>query len=1094
MICPRCGATVANNKKFCGDCGTPLPWRCTACGGNNPADKRFCGDCGAARGGTSDPLPAAAASPSPERRLVSAMFVELVGSSEIARRLDPKDFRETTGAVHGLVATLVARFNGSVAPYKGDGVLVYFGYPQAHETDAERAIRAGLTIVEAVARLDTLAGPPGTLGVSVGVNSGVVVAGDVVGSGSSLEAAAVGDTPNLAARLQAAATAGAVAISEATRLLVGGLFDYRELTSTKLTGQRAWIVLGESLIDSRYEALRQGQSPLVGRREELELLVRRWEHVKTGEGRVVLVTGEPGIGKSRLVAALEHYLAAESHGRLRFFCSPHHVDTPLHPLIQHIEREAKFQRGDSDTTKWDKLSSLLPPDASLEDKVLLADLLSIPGSDPNLLDNVSPQRRKTLTFAVIIRQMARFAQQKPTLVILEDIQWADPTSIDLLDELVRMVRQLPILLVMTARPEIRPAWVGRPHVTVQLLSGLDRQTSVALIKHVAGERELSAEIVDRIFTRADGLPLFMEELTKTVLNTAQTRDDGDDASPMKTISVDMVPTSLHSSLMARLDRLSTGKEIAQAGAVIGREFSFEAIQGLSPLPTKQLEQTLLALVKAEIIAAHGEPPFATYSFRHALVQDAAYASLLRNRRRAIHLQVAKQLEKNAIGEPTDPQSIARHFAEAGVPDKSIHYYQKAAERVTGRFALAEIVNLLRNALRQIPNLPGSEERQRRELALHLALGRVLIDHEGACSEAVRATFERAHELCHALDDMRSLPRVYDGLVLNYHFIHSEQERIVRYISEMVAVHRRTGDPQAWLMTKRAEGLASLLLGNFESAREEMQQIIEMYDAERDAPGSGMSIRDPKVSACTLQGICLTILGYVDSGAAMSMTGVEHARTLDHAISLNLGLRRACVQGMLVRDTERVTTFSDQLAALRAAYETYKGNWEGTLFHDWAQLQKKPELALFERMQAFLHQLDATGNWALLPFYMTCVAELRGQSGDVTTAMALVDRAAELANTTGSRWCDAEIMRLRACYGARDPEETAGLLRVSLTIAKEQRAKLWEVRAATSLAKLLRDQGDHAAARAVLEPTCEWFREGRKTADVIAARTLLDALK
>jgi class 3 adenylate cyclase/predicted ATPase/energy-coupling factor transporter ATP-binding protein EcfA2 len=1094
MICPRCGATVANNKKFCGDCGTPLPWRCTACGGSNPADKRFCSDCGAARGATSDPLPAAAATPSPERRLVSAMFVDLTGSAEIGRRLDPKDFRETIGAVHGLVATLVARFNGFIAPHKGDGILVYFGYPQAHETDAERAIRAGLTIVEAVARLDSSAGPPGTLSVSVGINSGVVIAGDVVGSGSSLEAAAVGDTPNLAARLQAAATAGAVVISEATRLLVGSLFEYRELISTKLKGQPAWIVLGESLIDSRYEALRQGQSPLVGRREELELLVRRWEHVKTGEGRVVLVTGEPGIGKSRLIAALENYLAAEPHGRLRFFCSPHHVDTPLHPLIQHIEREAKFQRRDSDTTKWGKLSSLLPPDATLEDKVLLADLLSIPGSDRDLLNNLSPPRRKAMTFAVIIRQMASLAQQKPTLVMLEDIQWADPTSIDLLDELVKTVRQLPILFIMTARPEVRPAWVGRPHVTVQLLSALDRRTSVALIQNVAGERELSAEIVDRIFTRADGLPLFMEELTKTVLNTLQTRDDGDNASPIETLSVDMVPTSLHSSLMARLDRLSTGKEIAQVGAVIGREFSFEAMQGLSPLPKKQLEQTLRALVKAEIIAAHGEPPFATYSFRHALVHDAAYASLLRDRRRAIHLQVAKQLEKNAIGELAEPQSIARHFAEAGVPDKSIHYYQKAAERVTGRFALAEMVNLLRNALQQIPNLPDSEERQRRELALQLALGRVVIDHEGASSEAVRATFERARELCFALDEMKLLPRVYDGLILNYHFIHSEQEKIVQYTSEMVAVHRRTGDPQALLMTKRAGGLANLLQGNFALAHQEMQQIIDMYDAERDRPEVGMSIRDPKVSAGTLLGICLTILGYVDAGAAMSKTGVEHARTLDHPVSLNLGLRRACVQGMLVRDTERVTTLSNQLAALRAAYETYKGNWEGTFFHDWAQLQKRPEPALFERMQAFLHQLDTIGNWALLPFYMACVAELRGQSGDVTTAMALVDRAAELANTTGSRWCDAEITRLRACYSARDPEDTAGLLRASLSIAKEQRAKLWEVRAATSLAKLLRDQGDHAAARAVLEPTCEWFREGRETGDLIAARTLLNALR
>ncbi len=609
MICPRCGATVANNRKFCGDCGTPLPWQCSACGGENPADKRFCGDCGAAHGITSDTPPVVAAAALPERRMLSVMFIDLVGSTAIGERLDPEDLREVITAFHGSVRDLVAGSHGFIARYMGDGVLVYFGYPQADEADAERAIRTGLTIVENVARLDTAAGPSGTLSVRVGIDTGFVVVGDLIGSGSSLEAAVVGDTPNLAARLQTAAEPGTVVISDATRLLVGSLFEYRELVLSDLKGrraaERAWVVLGESLIDSRYEALRRSQLLLVGRTEELELLRRRWEQAKTGEGRVVLLTGEPGIGKSRLVSALEQYAGVAPHLRLRFVCSPHHLDTPLYPIIRHIERAANLQRGDSPAAKWDKLASALPPSASSADKALLADLLSIPCPTPDLLQSVAPQRRKAMSFAVIVRQIDNLARQKPILATLEDIHWADPTTLELLDVLIETVQQLPVLLVITARPEVHPAWAARPHVTVQLLGGLDQRAAATLIKQVAGGQDLPREVIDRIIAHADSVPLFIEELTKTVLKRPLASKDDEHASPMESLSVDVVPTSLHSSLMARLDRLPVGKEIAQIGAVIGREFSFEMMQAPSPLPAKRLQQALTELAQAEIIIAHG---------------------------------------------------------------------------------------------------------------------------------------------------------------------------------------------------------------------------------------------------------------------------------------------------------------------------------------------------------------------------------------------------------------------------------------------------------------------------------------------------------
>ncbi len=1093
MKCPHCGAAVAGDKKFCGDCGRALPWNCSGCGSENPADKRFCGDCGAARPSMPDAAQVAAATQSPERRLMTVVFVDLVGSTALGERLDPEDLRKVITDFHDLTGGLVTAFNGFIARYMGDGALIYFGYPHAHETDAERAVRAGLALVDAVSRLNTLAGPPGTLKVRVGIDSGLVVVGDQIGSGSSREAAVVGDVPNLAARLQTAADPGSVVISEATRNLVGNLFEYRSLELANLKGrrdtERARVVLRESAIESRYEALRSGHLPLVGRTEELDVLLRRWDQAKAGEGRVILISGEAGIGKSRLVAALEQHAGDIAGTPLHYLCSPHHLDTPLYPIIRQIERNAGFLRGETPASKWDKLSSL--DGVSPDDQGVLADLLSIPCPASEALQGLSPQRRKAMTFAAIIRQFHELAAQRPLLCVLEDMHWADPTTAELIDLLIEAIKPLPVFLIVTSRPELNPAWAARPHVMVQALSGLDDRLATAMIKQVAGGRELPAEVVERIIAHADNVPLFIEELTNTVLQ-GRRGDQRGPGSSRGALSADMVPRSLHSSLMARLDQLSAGKEVAQIGAVVGREFSFDMMQALTGLPPKRLELALAELTQSGIIIAHGQSPLATYTFKHALVQDAAYTSLLRERRRAIHLRLAEELEQEQEPDAAEPHLIARHFAEAGAPEKAVHYYRQAAVRATGRSALGEMVSHLRNALIQVGLLPQSQERDRLELHLQLLVGSALIDYQGSGSEGVRNTFERARELCLALDEVKQLPRVYDGLVLNYHFTHSQPQKIVQYTREILEVCERTNDPQALLMARRAGALANLLLGRFAAAREDMQRIVDMYQLDRDGPHAGMSTRDPKVSTCTLLGICLTILGFPEAGAATSMAGVEHAKTLNHPISLNLGLRRACVQGMLVRDSLKVLSLSQELAALREAYETYKGSWEGTLFHDWAQHRGRPVAEHLEGMQALLRQLDTTQNWALLPLYMTCGAELKGLSGDIVAATTMLRRAAEISGATGSQWCDAEIMRLQACF-TPDPDEAIRLFRASLAKASAQGAKLWELRTAVNLAELLRDRGDRGAARDVLKPVYDWFIEGWASEDLVAARALLKEL-
>lgn len=1101
MICPRCGTHITSGRKFCGDCGSPLPWQCSACGGDNPPDKKFCGDCGAAlASGTEAGKDLHAPPPRPvaaERRMLTVAFIDLVGSTALGARLDPEDLREVIAAFHGCVTALVARYDGFVARYMGDGVLAYYGYPRAHEDDAERAVRAGLGIVEAVAQLGTIAGPPGTLSTRVGVASGLVVVGDLIGFGSALESAAVGDTPNLAARLQTVAEPNRVVISDGTRRLVGNLFDYQKLVSNlkgRSEPENAWVVLGESVVDSRFEALRGGPSSLVGRIEEIELLVRRWERASAGDGRVVLLSGEPGFGKSRLVAALEQEIRNTQHVRVRFFCSLHYQDTPLHPVIRQIERAADFQREDTVAAKYDKLARVLSTGTSEEDVALFASLLSIPGHSAGLPKSLTPQRQKEMTFAAILRQFQGMSRQNPILIVLEDMHWIDPTTLDLLGMFVDAAESLPMLLVITARPAAWPAWASRPHVTVQMLSGLDRRAACSMIKQMAGGRDLAPSVVDRIITHADGVPLFIEELTKTVLQRGQLRDGSDRTSRLEPLSADVVPTSLHASLMARLDRFAGGKEVAQAGAVIGREFTFEAVQVLSSLTPAQLEQALGELVQAEIVSVRGEPPAATYTFKHALVQDAAYASLLRDRRRGVHLRLAEWMEKDTFGAANaEPEPVARHFAEAGAPDRSLHYYLKAAEQATGRFALAEMVSHFRKGLRQLEYMPGSVERSRLELSLQVALGRALIDYEGSGNEAVRTAFERARELCLALDERQLLPRVYDGLILNYHFTHSEPHKILHYSREMRELGERTSDRQAVLMSRRGEGQANLLLGRFEQARDSMRLVIDMYDPKHDGPHAGVSTRDVKVSICTLMGICLTAMGYPQAGAAMSQEGVRHAEALNHVVSLILGLRRACLQGMVQRNTQAVGELSDRLITLRSEFETFKGSREGTLYQNWALLQKQSEPELLDRMQASIEQLDSAKNWALLPFFMASLSELRGEHGDAEAAAALLDRANELVKLTGEQWCLAEIMRLQARFSTKDPGEAAQLLQNGIAKAKDQGAKLWELRTSVSLAELWLGQGLNDAARDALAPVYKWFTEGMDTPDLIAARRVLHKL-
>jgi class 3 adenylate cyclase len=736
MECPSCRADIPEESKFCDECGAALPGRCPSCGAAIRSGAKFCPACGkrltASNRDPTAPTPAVptphivSAGASAERRQLTVMFCDLVNSTALSARLDPEDMRDVLRAYHDGCASVVARLEGFVAKYMGDGVLVYFGYPHAHEDDAERAVRAGLALVETIGA--TALPLPGEqkLQMRVGIATGLVVVGDLIGSGAAQEEAVVGETPNLAARMQGLAAPNTVVIAADTLRLTGGLFEYRDLGAATLKGfadpVRAWQVVGPSAIESRFEALHAASTstPLIGRDEELDLLMRRWKQAKEGEGRVVLLSGEPGIGKSRVTEAIEERLSGEPHIRLRFFCSPYHGETALHPIVSQLEHAAGFERDDNAERRLAKLEAILTPSTKgmKQATALLADLLSI-GGDRYPPLNLNPQRRKEETLEALFAQLAGLAAARPVLMVFEDVHWIDPISLELLELTVERIPSLRVLLVMTFRPEFQSPWTGDAHVTTLALNRLGRQHGAELVKRLIGNKELPSAILDRITAHADGVPLFVEELTKAVLESGLLRDAGGRYVLTGPVPPLAIPTTLHASLMARLDRLAPIREVAQIGAAIGREFSYELLAALVPLPESTLQEAVERLVHSELVFCRGRPPNATYTFKHTLIRDAAYATLLRSRRQELHARIAKVLE-DRFPETVEmhPEILAHHWSQAGLLEKAAFYtgrtwlhadgYQRRKERL-GDWEIGVISYKLGNRYRcEVDNVsPGT---------------------------------------------------------------------------------------------------------------------------------------------------------------------------------------------------------------------------------------------------------------------------------------------------------------------------------------------------------------------------------------------------
>jgi class 3 adenylate cyclase len=659
-------AENAATRRFCARCGAALPTQCANCGFANESSAEFCGGCGKPIAPASSALPATVP-PAPrvdgaERRQLTMMFCDLVGSTAIAARLDPEELREVIGAYHRCVAEAVRRFDGLVAKYMGDGVLVYFGFPRAHEDDAERAVRAGLDIVAAVERLDMPA-IPGTpalggrpsgdrLEVLIGIATGLVVVGDLVGEGAAQEQAVVGETPNLAARLQALAEPGTVVVPASTRRLIGYRFQLHDLGRREIKGLaepvEVWAVEGVSASEGRFEAVRSGRlTGFVGREHELGLLIERWNLAQDGEGQVVLLSGEPGIGKSRILSELRGRLEAQHATSVRLHCSPYYVNSAFYPIIDNFERALRFATDDTAEQKLDKLEALIVGEYGCprEDLRFIASMLSIPCDERYGSVAITPQKFKDETLRALVDTTEAIARRQPTVELFEDIHWADPTTLEVIDLLIHRVRNIPLLAVLTHRPEFSSRWSHYGHVAALTLTKLTRSQGSAMVSRLCGGKALPADLLEQILGKTDGVPLFVEELTKSILESADLREAGDRweyAGRARTLTI---PLTLRDSLMARLDRFAPVKEIAQIGAAIGREFSYELIAAVAPHPKPELDHALGQLTASGLAFQQGTPPDAVYTFKHALVQDAAYDSLLRRRRQELHGKIARVIEE-----------------------------------------------------------------------------------------------------------------------------------------------------------------------------------------------------------------------------------------------------------------------------------------------------------------------------------------------------------------------------------------------------------------------------------------------------------------
>jgi class 3 adenylate cyclase/predicted ATPase len=1052
----------------------------------------------------SEAAPVGPATPDAERCQLTVMFCDLVDSTRLASQLDPEDLREVVRAYQETCAKVIARFEGHIAQYLGDGLLVYFGYPLAHEDDAQRAVRTGLGIVEAMRGLNTrLEQEQGVhLAVRLGIHTGLVVVGEV-GGGTRQEQLALGETPNLAARLQGIAAPNTLVVSAATLQLLGSFFTYQSLGTSVLKGLaqpvEVYQVLHESMARSRLEAAGSiGLTPLVGREQEVGLLRERWAQVKDGMGQVVLLSGEAGIGKSRLVQVLKEQVATEPQAWLTpCQCSPYHQNTALYPLIDLLERVVlRFDREESPQQKLRKLEGhLVQYGFSLAEAVPLhAALLSIPLTADYAPLTMSPEQHKQKILQALLTTLLRIAAQQPVLFVMEDLHWVDPSTLEFLSLLVDQGPTARILALLTFRPDFSPPWTGRAHLTQVTLPRLPRRHAAEMAGRVAHSKTLPAEVMEQVVARTDGVPLFVEELTKMVLESGLLQEQEERYELTGPLPPLAIPTTLHDSLMARLDRLATVKAMAQLGATLGREFSYALLQAVSPWDEGTLRRGLQHLVEAEFLYQQGLPPEATYLFKHALIQETAYQSLLRSTRQQYHQRIAQVLEVRFPERcETQPELLAHHYTEAGLVEQAIGYWQRAGQQASERSANLEAVSHFATGIELLKTLPETPARTQHSLTLHIALGTALLMTKGQAAPEVEHAYTQARALCQQVGETPELASILFGLWRFY--LAQTQLHTARELGEtLLRLAQRADDPALTVIAHYALVVTWFFLGALPAAHLHLEEAIVRYTpGQRRTPVFRIG-QDPGVACQVYAAAILWFLGYPDQALAHIPKSLALAHELSHPYSLAWARLWGAMLSQFRRNIPAVHEHAEAAIALSTEQGFTLWVASGTIFRGWAlAMQGQSEEGMAQVHQG-IAAVKATGAAMLVPYYCTVLAEVWDHLGHTEDGLQALAEAHTLVEQYEERWWEAEIHRLRGVLllrqtGTPQAEAEAWLQR-ALDVARRQGAKSLELRAAMSLGRLWQQQGKRQEAYDLLAPLYHWFTEGFDTADLQDARALL----
>ena len=1042
------------------------------------------------------PIPAAGAPPlvsarvgaAGERRYLTVMFCDLVGSTSISAQLDAEEWRDLVGVYLDAASNAVTEMGGHVAKKLGDGLMALFGYPMAQENDAERAARAALSIQRAlveVNRKNAGSGKP-ALNARIGIETGPVV----VDTGGEI----YGDAPNTAARVQALAEPGSVVVTARVQRQVAGLFVAEEHGIHELKGVPEPVTLFR-LVRASGGGRRAGQrhlTPLVGREEEIAMLIRRWERARQGDGHLVLIVGEPGLGKSRLIEEFHTQLRETPHTWVEWSCSQLLQNTPLYPIAEWGRQRFGGTDVPAEQRLVDLESSLeqvkLDPTANVP---LLAPLLDIP-LPPGGAPPLPPEETRRRQLAALTNWVIAAAQSQPIVLALEDVHWADPTTLDLLRGIAERGALAPLLVLMTARPEFRPPWGARSHHSMISLVPLDRQQVLEMVAELSARHALSKEVVDGVTERAGGVPLFVEEVTRLLLERGEQG------------GIQAIPPTLQQSLMARLDRLGPAREVAQVGAVIGRDFSYALLHAIAGMEDAPLQMALERLAEADILLVQGLPPESEYRFKHALIQDAAYDNLLKSRRQVLHRRVADVLLDSVGGTaPAEPELLAHHFTQAGLTEAAIQWWGKAGQRSLERSALVEAVEQISRALDQIATLPSTPTLRREEIKLQVSLITPLIHVKGyaapetkAASERARMLIEKAEALGERPDDPLLLFSVFYGFwVAKY--VAFDGDALRELAAQFLALAEKQGATVPLMIGHRLMGMSALHTGDFAQARVHYDRGVALYDPAEHRPLATRFGQDVRVAILSYRSWTLWILGYPDLGLGDADRALKDAREIGQAATLMYALNVTSLFHIICRSFVPASAQTDELIPLAdekgaKLWKALAGLNQGCVL----MLTGKASDAVL-KLASGITALRATGSTIWVPWYQSYLAQACAELGQFDDAWHYIDEAMKAMETTKENWCEAEVNRIAGeialkSSGADAPKAEAYFKR-SLSVARAQQAKSWELRAAMSMARLWRDQGKPQHARELLAPVYGWFTEGFNTRDLKEATALLDTL-